>query len=164
MAAKAKQSKPRADDHIELRIRLPRRPRLAVGKKGDVAVDLERIPQEVFDGVDGLLARGLRQLLVAACAGSGPDVTGAEEMVESWYAGFRTRRARGIGRELPTGRDGDVDDRTRRHFEVMRRIAAGMLDDPTAKGWDRRKLVRRLGRERYAEIEGLAKREVGRTG
>jgi hypothetical protein len=81
---------------------LPRSARVAIGRKGVLEVQFDRIPPHLLGGEDGLIVTGLKRLLADHCAGDS-SIKNAQETLEAWYAGYRTRRAAGVSDVIETG-------------------------------------------------------------
>lgn len=141
---------------------VPRVLHLKLGNKGEVEVDLSRIPQEVLGPDDeGILIKSIRRLLINTLSGE-PSLENAQELIEAWYVGARTRReAKAMAGRFETGARIDDYAAASRAFEAMRDMAAKALGDEEARHWSRQQLKRRLGKERFATMEKLANELVG---
>lgn len=142
---------------------LPRTARVRVGLKGVVEVELDRIPEHLFTGEDGLFLEGLSRVLENACSGSGRDIRRAEQRVEAWYNGYRKFKGSGLEGGAPA-RPGAADrlDQARRVFERARAAAIAVTGDEGLAGKPRREVARKVGAERFAEFERMAREQVER--
>jgi hypothetical protein len=143
---------------------VPRRTKLALGNKGVVDINLDKIPRHVLGGEDGLVVRGLRAILASALAGE-PDTRSAQETIDAWYAGYRNRKSAGqvdaLGRgatpkSLSEARARDADAVAMMQAMAVRRTG----NDKLAKA-SRRELRRQLGAKMFGELDAIAKRAMG---
>ena len=140
---------------------VPRHTKLALGRKGVVEIDLDKIPRHILGGEDGLVVRGLREILSNTLAGE-PDTRSAEETIQAWYAGHRTRRSAGMPDALGRGATSKsiaekrVQDAVAN--EVLADMAARRTGNEKLRKASRRELRRQLGAAIFAELDGLAKR------
>lgn len=141
---------------------VPRQAKLALGRKGFVEVRLDRIPRHLLGGEDGLVMRGLREILSNTLAGE-PDTRSAEETVQAWYAGHRTRRSAGQPDAL--GRGGKELAKLRMNdalaLEIFQDMAARRTGNEKLRKASKRELRRQLGAKIYAEIDAMVKRLLG---
>lgn len=158
-------TRPDEGDRFELiATDVPRQTKLALGRKGVVEIKLDRIPKHILGGEDGLVVKGLKQLLSDTLAGE-PDTRSAVETIEAWYAGYRNRRSAGMPDSLGRG----ATPKGIAAARVQEAVALGMLQDLAARQMgneklrkaSRRELRRQLGAKRFAELDALAKRVLG---
>jgi len=144
---------------FELVVRLPRRVKLPVGRKGEVEVELDKIPEELWPGKAGLLLRGLAKQLQSATAGEAIDR--AEATVAAWYEGYPNTRPAGAAK-AKADRDAELEKaRARRSvqrttLDAIRAAAAAATGDDSLRGASRREIRRKLGDARFDAVEKMA--------
>jgi len=141
---------------------LPRGARVAIGRKGVLEIQFDRIPPHLLGGEDGLIVTGLKRLLADHCAGDS-TIKNAQETLEAWYAGYRTRRAAGVSDVIETGARparAKVDEALM--LDTMQEVAVRRTGNEILRKASRRDLRRTLGGPTYTEIETIAKGILGK--
>ena len=138
---------------------LPRGARVAIGRKGVLEIQFDRIPPHLLGGEDGLIVTGLKRLLADHCAGDS-TIKNAQETLEAWYAGYRTRRAAGVSDVIERPARAKIDEAL--ILDTMQEVAVRRTGNAELRKASRRDLRRTLGGPTYAEIETIAKGILGK--
>jgi len=143
-------------DRVKIEINLPRVVTLKIGRKGSLELEPAKIPVELYEGINGLVLKGMARLLGDACPGK-KTLHDAELTRDAWYGGYSTRREAGLLGEAATAPRGPSRKaREDALLDVIRALAVMRTGDETLRDKNKRELRRVLGDDGYAEVERRA--------